>query len=234
MSNFLYDATDQTKTGTRVYRYDGTTGAFQDTFVTVGAGGLYNVRDMRHGVRPRDRPERHACRPRTGHACPFRYECARSWPRAVPQESKNMTATKVRIGTADDLMTALQLTDVGTRMTVLRGIAAEPGRALALGANPDGRDVVDELLRQANQKRGQTDWLALVGALAAFSDPRVTAFFQQVFTVAENPQLVFSAAERLSREPATSLHPFLAPLLLQNDSVARARAAADLLPVFPR
>lgn len=142
-------------------------------------------------------------------------------PAAVP--------TKVRLRTADDLMAALQLTDIGTRMTVLRGIAAEPGRALALGTDPDGRDVVDELLRQANQKRGQTDWLALVGTLAAFSDSRVTAFFQQILTVAENPQLVFFAAERLSREPAASLHAFLTSLLLQNDSVARARAAADLL-----
>ena len=138
-----------------------------------------------------------------------------------------MTATKARIRSAPELLAALRLTDIASRVTVLRGVAAEPDRALALGAH-DGRDVVDELLCQASQRRGRTDWLAVVGALAAFRDKRVVAFFQRILATFEEPQILFTAARRLSHEPVESLHAFLTPLL-QSGSIARARAVAGLL-----
>jgi HEAT repeat protein len=138
----------------------------------------------------------------------------------------------IRIRTAQELFGALRSPDLGMRMMVLRAIAANPDQTLAFGTF-EGRDVIDALLDQAETARGYSDWLAVVGALAGFRDARVVPFFQHILATATEPQLIFVAAERLSREPAEALQAFLTPLLMQNESPARARAAADLLATCP-
>jgi HEAT repeat protein len=73
----------------------------------------------------------------------------------------------------------------------------------------------------------------VVATLAAFPDPRVVEFFKGLLSRSRRAATLFQAAARLQLEPVASLREFLRPLLMQNESDARARAAAHLLIAAP-
>ena len=118
--------------------------------------------------------------------------------------------------------------DAETRLGTLEAVAAEPKAALAFGLHAD-RDVIDILLAQARATPVAAEWLALVNALARFTNPRVAGFFTEVLAEHADPAVLFLASDYLAATRARIPHATLAQLLLQNDSPARARAAAPLL-----
>ena len=135
---------------------------------------------------------------------------------------------QLRIRNAQELLAALEDPDLGVRMAVLQVVARHPERALAYGRH-EGRDVIDALLAQGAGRERRGLWDVVVATLAAFRDPRVVGFFERLLATARRADTMFTAASRLEHEPIDSLREFLRPLLMQNESDARARAAARLL-----
>jgi len=129
---------------------------------------------------------------------------------------------------AADFFAALRSPDIGTRVGVLRAIAQAPAKALAFGRFQD-LDVIDELIQQAHQKQGYSNWKLLVGVLAGFDDPRVVEHFKKILLTWRDPEPIRIAAARLAREPLEKLESTLRPLLQQTACVEQTRAAADLM-----
>lgn len=137
-------------------------------------------------------------------------------------------ATQLRIRTAAELLAALADPEPGVRMAVLQVVARQPQRALAYGRH-EGRDVVDVLLAQAAGREKRGVWEVVVTTLAVFDDSRVVELFVHLLATGRRAQTLFTAATRLEREPLAPLVDRLRPLLMQDESDARARAAARLL-----
>jgi len=137
-------------------------------------------------------------------------------------------AVTLRIRSAADLLAALADPDPGVRMAVLKMVASQPARALAYGRH-DGMDVIDALLAQAAGRERRGSWEVAVATLTVFRDPRVVEFFTGLLARARRADTLFTAADRLAHEPIAALRDGLLPLLMQNESDARARAAARLL-----
>lgn len=106
------------------------------------------------------------------------------------------------------------------RIPLIAGIAANPERSLAYGAY-GGVDVIDELCRQLRGQPGIYE-KALMGALCAFDDPRVSAFCESVAAEHDNAEIIGMAVARLGD------HPLLQQLLLSGQP-ARAVPAARVL-----
>ncbi|RYG46952.1 hypothetical protein EON79_08710, partial [bacterium] len=138
------------------------------------------------------------------------------------------TANRQVVNTAEGFFGALRSPDLATAMSMLRAVAQNPGAALAFGKVND-RDIVDELIRQSNQKEGVTFLEVVFGALAAFDDPRAVEHFVKVLHTWSNPQIVRLAAARLTHEPVESIEAKVRPLLMQDQSPLHATAAADIL-----
>ena len=132
------------------------------------------------------------------------------------------------ITSAAQLHAALNAPDAQTRLGTLEAVVAAPKAALAFGLHAD-RDVIDVLLAQARSTPLAAEWLSLVNALAQFADRRVAAFFTEVLAEHTDPAVLFLASDHLSTTRARVPRATLGELLLQNDSPARARAAAPLL-----
>ncbi|HEX6794707.1 MAG TPA: HEAT repeat domain-containing protein [Casimicrobiaceae bacterium] len=129
---------------------------------------------------------------------------------------------------AAQLHAALTSPDAQTRLDTLEAVVADPRTARAFGLHAD-RDVIDVLLEQARATDVAAEWLTLVNALSAFADPRVATFFVEVLADYADPSVLFLASDYLAATRARIPRATLARLLLQNDSPARARAAAPLL-----
>jgi hypothetical protein len=139
-----------------------------------------------------------------------------------------VTTAKLHIRSAVDLAAALRSPEVGVRLTLLKAIADNPESANAYGTH-EGRDLIDELITLAAEVRAGTLWKAILIALAALQDARVTVFFQQTLGEQRPPDILFMAADRLAREPLEPMRGFLTGLLLGDGSIAHARAVAALV-----
>jgi len=135
---------------------------------------------------------------------------------------------QLRIRNAAQLLAALADPEPGVRMAVLKMVASHPERALAYGRH-EGVDVIDALLVQAEGRERRGSWEVVVATLTVFRDARVVEFLKGLLARAHRAETLFMVASRLGHEPIDSLRDFLLPLLLQNESDARARAAARLL-----
>ncbi len=102
---------------------------------------------------------------------------------------------KLALQTAADLFGALRDPSVRTRLAVLRAIAARPEMALALGRVNDW-DVIDELIHQSYQSCSVPYYRALLRALAAYPDERVTAFFAKVAVMTRDEEIRALVTER--------------------------------------
>jgi hypothetical protein len=133
-------------------------------------------------------------------------------------------STRVELGSARDLIAALESADIGLRMAVHRALTRDPARALAYGAH-EGRDCVDVLVAQGRAGESSSALMACA-TLSAVDDPRVTGFFLE--------RLEHGAGRMLTAATAYLLqHPFERSLafaaLLGNRSLLRARCAARAL-----
>ena len=137
-----------------------------------------------------------------------------------------MSATEIT--SAAKLHAALMAPDAETRLGTLEAVVADPKTALTFGLHAD-RDLIDVLLQQARSTPVAAEWLTLVNALAVFSDPRVAAFFIEVLVEHGDPSVLFLASDYLAKRRARIPRALLEQVLLQNDSPARARAAAPLM-----
>jgi len=136
--------------------------------------------------------------------------------------------SSTEITSAAKLHAALTAPDAETRLGTLEAVVADPKTALTFGLHAD-RDLIDVLLDQARSTPLAAEWLTLVNALAVFSDPRVAAFFTGVLAEHVDPSVLFLASDYLATRRARIPRATLEQLLLQNDSPARARAAAPLM-----
>lgn len=135
---------------------------------------------------------------------------------------------QLRIRSAAELLAALADPEPAVRLAVLKMVASHPARALAFGRH-EGADVIDALLAQAAGRERRGVWEVVVATLAVFRDARVVEFFQKLLATAHRAQTLFTVAERLAHEPIDSIKDSLRPLLMQNESDARARATARLM-----
>jgi len=135
-------------------------------------------------------------------------------------------STRVELGSARDLIAALESPDIGLRMAVHRAVTQDPARALAYGAH-EGRDCVDVLVAQGRAGESSSALMACA-TLSAVDDPRVTGFFLERLEHGTGHVLTAATAYLLQ-------HPFERPLafaaLLGNRSLLRARCAARVLGV---
>ena len=132
------------------------------------------------------------------------------------------------ITSAAQLHAALTAPDPDTRLGTLEAVVADPKAALGFGLYAD-RDIIDVLLEQARSTPVAAEWLTLVNAVAVFVDPRVAGFFTDVLAEHPDPAVLFLASEYLAATRARVPRATLERLLLQDNSPARARAAAPLL-----
>jgi hypothetical protein len=134
-------------------------------------------------------------------------------------------SAKVEIQTAADLLAALSGGNVALVMAALRTTRRDPARALAFGSS-EGRDVIDALVELA----GGRGTLAMAAAetLSAFEDKRVARCFLGLLAGASGSMLDLVTGCLLGRR-----HQFaraeLYPVLMENASAARVRAAWRLL-----
>lgn len=105
--------------------------------------------------------------------------------------------TRLSIQTAADLFNALRSPSQAVRLAVLRGVAADPQRALQLGRFHDW-DVIDELVHHANQSCSVPYYRALMEALAVYDDPRVDLLFRKVSFIARDEEILATVRRRLS------------------------------------
>ena len=136
--------------------------------------------------------------------------------------------TPAEITSAAQLHAALTAPDADTRLGTLEAVVADPRAALGFGLYAD-RDIIDVLLEQARATPVAAEWLTLANALAVFADPRVAGFFTEVLAEHPDPAVLFLASDYLAATRARVPRATLERLLLQNDSPARARAAAPLV-----
>lgn len=134
---------------------------------------------------------------------------------------------------ARDLFEALESSDGAIRLAALEAVQKAPETALSFGLHAK-RDVVDVLLSQAERFRGELERLYWIGALAAFSDPRVVRLFTSLITRETHCELLFALANYLRAEPLDPIRIQLGAALMQNGCVARARAVAGVLAACPR
>jgi len=135
---------------------------------------------------------------------------------------------KLHIRSARELFGALEASDGTTRLAALQAVRKAPATALSFGLHAR-RDVIDVLISQAEHFRGEWEWFHWIGALAGFRDPRVVRLFTFLITTESHAELLFALANYLRAEPLERLRYQLGTALMQNECVARARAAATLL-----
>src|SRR5206468_1056717 len=126
------------------------------------------------------------------------------------------------------LHAALAAPDAETRLGTLEAVVGDPKAALAFGLCAD-RDIIDVLLAQARSTPVAAEWLTLLSALSLFPDARVAKFFSDVLAENMDAAILFLASDYLAATRARVPRATLEQHLLQNDTPARARAAAPLL-----
>jgi hypothetical protein len=145
---------------------------------------------------------------------------------ANPEQANASPQFHVR--SAQELFEALESLDGVIRLAALQAVQSAPETALSFGLY-EKRDLIDVLLSQALRLRGAFEWMNWIGALAAFSDPRVFRLFSSLIATESHSQLLFALANYLQNHPLDSIRTELCAALMQHECVARARAVAPLL-----
>jgi hypothetical protein len=147
---------------------------------------------------------------------------------AESTEHSQATSPQFYVRCARELFEALESPDGVIRIAALQAVQNAPAAALGFGLHAD-RDLVDVLLSQAERVRGQLEWLDWIGALTGFRDPRVFRLFTSLITTESHTELLFALANYLQAESLDAISIQLGTALMQNESVARARAVASIL-----
>ncbi|MBU0970856.1 MAG: hypothetical protein KKC20_09430, partial [Proteobacteria bacterium] len=138
-----------------------------------------------------------------------------------------MTKTvPLRIRTAKDIVEALRSADPGIRFSILRAIIQHPEQAAAYGAS-EKWDLVEELCKQTRNLKGSPLRTLVLGALVSYRDPRVREIFKKEIHTSENAEILTLAARYLAGEVEETERHSLSGLLVQNNSLKHAQAAAD-------
>lgn len=135
---------------------------------------------------------------------------------------------QIRIRTTQDIVEALRSTEPGIRFSMLRAIIQHPEQAAAYGA-ADGWDLVEELCDQARDLNGSALRTLVLGALVSYKDPRIREVFTKEIHASENAEALSLAARYLAGEVEDGEKHSLSGLLLQNNSLKHAQAAADVM-----
>ena len=133
---------------------------------------------------------------------------------------------QVRIRNSAELFESLRHPEAAIRVPALAAVAAQPQRVLAYGCH-EGRDVVDELIRQLEGDAGLYA-PAVLGALVVFADERVVAACSKVLQSTEDHRMLQLACRRLAQEPDAAARDQLRRLLFSSHPT-QATAAADSL-----
>ena len=147
---------------------------------------------------------------------------------ATAGEQAQSASRPLHVRSALELFVALESREGATRMAALQAVQKAPETAFSFGVR-EHRDVIDVLLSQAEQFRGELEWLYWIGALAAFRDSRVVRLFTFLITTESHAELLFALANYLRTEPVQRTRSRLVAALMQNECAARARAVAVVL-----
>lgn len=134
----------------------------------------------------------------------------------------------IRIRTTKDIIEALRSADPGIRFSVLRAIIQHPEQAVAYGASAKW-DLVEELCNWTRNLTESPLHTLVLGALVAYRDPRVREIFKKQIHTSENAETLSLAARYLAGDVEEGERHSLCGLLLQNNSLKHAKAAADVM-----
>src|SRR5690349_5523763 len=152
-------------------------------------------------------------------------------PGSESWEQAQGAATQFHVRCARELFEALESPDGAIRVAALHAVQNAPATALSFGRH-NKRDLVDVLLSQAEDLRGELEWLDWIGALAGFHDPRVFRLFTSLITTETHTELLFALANYLRTESLDSIRVELGAALMQNACVARSRAVGSILAAY--
>lgn len=134
----------------------------------------------------------------------------------------------IRIRTTKDIVQALRSADPGIRFSILRAVIQHPEQAAAYGASEEW-DLVEELCGQTRILTDSPLRTLVLGALLSYKDPRVREIFLKEIHTSENAEVLTLAARYLAGDAEESERHDLSGLLLQNNSLKHAQAAADVM-----
>lgn len=134
----------------------------------------------------------------------------------------------LRIRTTEDIVEALRSADPGIRFSILRAIIQHPEQATAYGAS-ERWNLVEELCSQTRNLTESPLRTLVLGALVAYRDPRVQEIFKNEIHTSENAETLSLAARYLAVEVEEGKKHSLCGLLLQNNSLKHAQAAARVM-----
>lgn len=134
----------------------------------------------------------------------------------------------IRIHTTKDIVEALRSAEPGIRFSILRAIIQHPEQAAAYGVS-ERWDLVEELCNQTRNLTESPLRTLVLGALVAYRDPRVREIFKKEIHMSENAEVLSLAARYLAGEVEEGKRHSLCGLLLQNNSLKHAQAAAEVM-----
>lgn len=134
---------------------------------------------------------------------------------------------KLRIRSAKDIFDALRSDDVGVRLSIVKAIIANPEKAASY-AEHDGTTLVDYLIFLLHHNTDPGYKLALLAALASFSEERITNIFKSEMLSSDDDQTITMAASKLAAEPEADVRGFLATMLKSGHEL-KARHAANIM-----
>lgn len=143
-------------------------------------------------------------------------------------ESDSERPEQLHIRAIQDVFDALRSPEPRARFSILQAIILNPEKAAAYGPS-NGADLVDELCDHARNLPVSPLRTLVLGALVAYKDPRVREIFLMEMHVSGNAETLILASRYLSGEAEDDVKPAIAGLLFQNNSIDRARAAANIM-----
>lgn len=143
-------------------------------------------------------------------------------------ESASERPEQLRIRSMQDIFDALRSPEPRARFSILQAIIQNPEKVAAYGTS-DGADLVDELCDHARNLPASPLRALVLGALVAYKDPRVREIFLMEMHGSGNAETLILASRYLSGESEYDVKPSISGLLFQNNSIDRARAAANVM-----
>lgn len=143
-------------------------------------------------------------------------------------ESASERPEQLRIRSMQDIFDALRSPEPRARFSILQAIIQNPEKAAAYGTS-DGADLVDELCDHARNLPASPLRTLVLGALVAYKDPRVREIFLMEMHVSGNAETLILASRYLAGEAEDDVKLSISGLLFQNNSIDRARAAANIM-----
>lgn len=138
---------------------------------------------------------------------------------------------KLRVRSARDIFDALGSGDFAVRLSILKAIANNPGKASSYGPY-NGRELLDELITLWRDSGDSGFKLAVLTTMSVFRDMRLVRIFKSEMSRAGDTQTMLIAASRLADEPEDDMRDFMAKMLWRDTPTEHARVAANIMAKY--